>query len=286
MTFTFSLHENELTIKNLNEHPFHLVAPSFWPLMAAFSLYNFLLVIIGYLNSFSLFSITLDFVTWQCKIYSPILYFSLFVFVLYRWFSDIIREATYEGYHTSYVQTGIYYGIILFIVSEILFFFSFFWAFFHMSLSPNFFIGMFWPPEYINILDYTSLPLWNTIILLSSGVTVTYAHKACIAGARIIALDGLFWTIIYGSIFTLIQGYEYCYSNYSINDGVYGSIFFLLTGFHGLHVIIGTIFLSVSLYRLIDYHFTRQHHIGLEAAILYWHMVDAIWLLLFICLYL
>jgi len=220
------------------------------------------------------------------KNYSPILYLFAFIFLLIKWFSDIIREATYEGHHTSYVQLGIYYGVILFIVSEIMFFFSFFWAFFHISLSPNIYIGMIWPPEYINLLDCYSLPLWNTIILLSSGVTVTYAHKACIAGARIVALDGLFWTILYGGIFTIIQGYEYCFTDYSINDGIFGSLFFILTGFHGLHVIIGTIFLTVCLWRLIEYHFTRQHHVGLEAAILYWHMVDAIWLFLFVCLYL
>jgi heme/copper-type cytochrome/quinol oxidase subunit 3 len=159
-------------------------------------------------------------------------------------------------------------------------------SFFHISLSPNLYIGAVWPPQNITLLDCYSLPLLNTIILLSSGVTVTYAHKACLAGDRVTTIDGLLWTIGYGCLFTFIQGYEYCFSGFSMNDGIYGSLFFLLTGFHGLHVMIGTIFLTCCLYRQIEYHFTRQHHLGLEAAILYWHMVDAIWLFLFVCLYL
>jgi hypothetical protein len=126
---TTSLNFSSLENKNQNQHPFHLVNPSLWPLMTALSLYNFLLVTVGYLNSFSLFSITLDFVNWQWRILSPILYFGLFIFLLIKWFNDVIREATYEGHHTSYVQLGIYYGVVLFIVSEIMFFFSFFWAF-------------------------------------------------------------------------------------------------------------------------------------------------------------
>ena len=127
-------------------------------------------------------------------------------------------------------------------------------------------------------LDPFSLPLWNTVILLSSGITITYAHKGLLVGSRLISLDGLYWTVLYGFFFTFIQSYEYCFSTYSMNDGIFGSLFFLLTGFHGLHVIIGVLFLSVTLYRQINYHFTRQHHVGFELAILYWHMVDVIWL--------
>jgi len=272
--------------QNYNEHPFHLVNPSMWPIMSGLALYNFLLIIIGYLNFYSLSSVTFDFVSFQWKIWSPIFYFSIFIFLLVKWFLDIIREATFEGHHTILVQKGIYYGVLLFIISEIMFFFSFFWAFFHISLSPNLYIGAVWPPQNITLLDCYSLPLLNTIILLSSGVTVTYAHKACLAGDRVTTIDGLLWTIGYGCLFTFIQGYEYCFSGFSMNDGIYGSLFFLLTGFHGLHVMIGTIFLTCCLYRQIEYHFTRQHHLGLEAAILYWHMVDAIWLFLFVCLYL
>lgn len=272
--------------KNIEEHPFHLVNSSLWPMTIALSLYNLFISLIGYFNYFQMSSITINLFFYKVTLYSPILYLGIVLFFLTKWFIDIIREATFEGYHTSAVQTGIYFGMVLFILSEIMFFFSFFWAFFHISLSPNMYIGLIWPPEGINLLDPFSLPLWNTIILLSSGVTVTYAHRGIIAGSRYISLDGLYWTVLYGFLFTMIQGYEYCYSSYSMNDGVFGSLFFLLTGFHGIHVIIGALFLTVCLYRQINYHFTRQHHVGLELGILYWHMVDAIWLFLFICIYL
>lgn len=275
-----------LLTRNVQEHPFHLVNPSLWPLTMALSLYNLFIILIAYFNNFFLPSLSFNFGFWTLELYSPIFYLMVWLFFLSRWLTDIIREATFEGYHTLYVQFGIYLGMVLFILSEIMFFFSFFWAFFHVSLSPNFYLGLIWPPEYLNILDPYSLPLWNTIILLSSGITVTYAHRGILAGSRYASLDGLYWTVLYGVFFTLIQGYEYCYSDYSINDGVFGSIFFLLTGFHGIHVLIGTIFLFVCLYRHIDYHFTRQHHVGLELGILYWHMVDAIWLFLFACIYL
>lgn len=272
--------------KNKHQHPFHLVNSSLWPISLSFSLFNLFLVSIAYFNYYSMASITWDLVSHSYTLYSPIFYFLIFLFFLAQWMLDIIREATFEGYHTLIVQSGIYFGMSLFILSEIMFFFSFFWAYFHISLSPNIYIGFIWPPKYITILDPYSLPLWNTIILLSSGVTVTYAHKSILVGDRYTSLDGLFWTIVYGIIFTIIQGYEYCFSSYSINDGIFGSLFFLLTGFHGIHVLIGTIFLIVCFYRQLEYHFTRQHHLGLELSILYWHMVDIIWLFLFICVYL
>ena len=240
MNSTF-LNKQPLNIfKNKEEHPFHLVNSSLWPMALAFSLYNLFISLIGYFNYFTMASITFDFVLWKLTFYSPIFYLLILLFFLVRWFLDIIREATFEGYHTLSVQTGIYFGMILFIVSEIMFFFSFFWAFFHISLSPNLYLGLIWPPKFLNILDPFSLPLWNTIILLSSGVTVTYAHRGIIAGSRYISLDGLYWTVLYGFLFSLIQGYEYCFSDYSMNDGVFGSLFFLLTGFHGIHVIART----------------------------------------------
>lgn len=281
-----NLNQTLVATKNIHQHPFHLVNSSLWPLSISLSLFNLFLILIAYFNLFSVASITLDLVSSTWTIYSPIFYLIILAFFLTRWLTDIIREATYEGFHTLSVQSGIYFGMILFILSEIMFFFSFFWAFFHSSLSPNIYIGLIWPPEYINLLDPYSLPLWNTIILLSSGVTVTYAHKGILAGSRYTSLDGLYWTVVYGILFSLIQGYEYCFSDYSINDGIFGSLFFLLTGFHGIHVIIGTIFLTVCLFRLIEYQFTCQHHVGLELGILYWHMVDMIWLFLFICIYL
>lgn len=277
---------NFFLLKNKHQHPFHLVNSSLWPISLSFSLLNFFLILIAYFNYFALASVTWDLVFISWTIYSPIFYFLIFIFFFTQWMLDIIRESTFEGYHTFAVQLGLYYGMILFIISEIMFFFSFFWAFFHTSLSPNIYIGYIWPPLYINTLDPFSLPLWNTVILLSSGVTITYAHKSILVGDRYTSLDGLIWTILYGIIFTFIQGYEYCFSSYSINDGIFGSLFFLLTGFHGIHVLIGTLFLIVCFFRQLEYHFTRQHHLGLEVSILYWHMVDLIWLFLFVCVYL
>ena len=270
---------------NIEEHPFHLVNSSVWPLAVSLSLYNLFISLIGYFNYFDMGYLHIN-VIYNFTLYSPILYLIILLFFKTKWFIDIVREANYEGYHTSAVQTGIYYGMCLFILSEIMFFFSFFWAFFHISWSPNIYLGLLWPPQSLNLLDPFGLPLWNTIILVSSGITITYAHRGIIAGSRYVSLDGLYWTVLYGFLFTCIQAYEYSYSNYSINDGVFGSLFFLLTGFHGIHVIIGAIFLTICLYRLIEYHFTIQHHVGLELSILYWHMVDAIWLFLFLSVYL
>jgi len=281
-----SLNNFTLLSKNTEEHPFHLVNSSLWPMTVALSLYNLFLSLVGYFNYFTMASITIDLILYKCTLYSPFFYLLIVLFFMTKWFIDIIREATYEGYHTNAVQAGIYFGMVLFILSEIMFFFSFFWAFFHISWSPNIYLGLVWPPEALNLLDPFSLPLWNTVILLSSGVTVTYAHRGIIAGSRFISLDGLYWTVLYGFLFTTIQAYEYCFSDFSMNDGAFGSLFFLLTGFHGIHVMIGAIFLTVCLYRQIQYHFTRQHHVGLELGILYWHMVDAIWLFLFVCIYL
>ena len=200
--------------------------------------------------------------------------------MLFFWFSDIIIESTFEGNHTIKVQQGVRFGMCLFIVSEIMFFFSFFWSFFHCSLSPSIGIGCIWPPVGILTLDPWGLPLWNTIILLSSGVTITYAHKALICG------DRYYTTIVcYGLIFTLIQAYEYNIAPFSMNDGVFGSLFFILTGFHGLHVLVGSIFLMVCLYRQVSYHFLTNQHVGFECAAWYWHFVDVVWLGLFILVY-
>jgi len=214
-------------------------------------------------------------------------YFNCFVlfFIIGRWFRDIVVESTYEGHHTLAVQHGIFCGMVLFILSEIMFFFSFFWAFFHSALSPSIFIGGVWPPAYFQQIDALSIPLLNTVLLLMSGVTITYSHQAVLTRNRVLALDGLIWTLIYGVIFIALQLYEYRNSLFSINDGIYGSVFYILTGFHGLHVIIGCCFLGISLYRLANYHFTCTHHVGYEVGILYWHMVDVVWLFLFVFVY-
>jgi cytochrome c oxidase subunit 3 len=201
------------------------------------------------------------------------------------WWRDVVREATFQGHHTYIVQKGLRYGMILFITSEVLFFVAFFWAFFHSSLAPSVELGAIWPPKGIEVLNQWEVPLLNTVILLSSGATVTWAHHSIVSGDRNGAILGLLLTVILALIFTALQGLEYYEAPFTIADGVYGSTFFIATGFHGLHVIIGTIFLSVCLIRLMKYHFTKHHHFGFEAAAWYFHFVDVVWLFLFVSIY-
>lgn len=192
---------------------------------------------------------------------------------------------TFLGHHTIRVQQGLILGIILFIVSEIFFFLSIFWAFFDSALAPTVELGCSWPPAGIQPIDPWELPLVNTVLLLSSGATVTWSHHSLIAGDRKNAIVALIYTIALALIFTGVQIYEYYNAPFTISDGAFGSCFFFGTGMHGLHVFIGTTFLSVGLYRLLNYHLTKHHHVGYEGAILYWHMVDVIWLILFIFFY-
>ena len=259
--------------KTHEEHPFHLVDVSPWPLMTSISLFSLTLSFVMYFHYFNNGS------------FHFILSLIILCFYLSRWFSDIIAESTYEGYHTIKVQKGVGMGMGLFIISEIMFFFSFFWAFFHGTLVPSTNIGWAWPPSQIVSLDPWSLPLLNTIILVSSGVSITLSHNAILNGERAKMTNGLIITILYGTIFTGIQYYEYCTAPFSINDSVSGTIFFLLTGFHGFHVLVGSIFLLICLFRHYNYHFSTNHHMGFECAIWYWHFVDVIWLYLFVAIY-
>lgn len=174
---------------------------------------------------------------------------------------------------------------MLFITSEIFFFLSFFWAFFHTSLSPDIFIGQKWPCKGIVAFDPIAIPLINTLILLRSGVSLTASHHFLITGEKTKGFNYLLFTIILGVYFTALQYVEYKEATFSIADSVYGSTFFIATGFHGIHVIIGTIFLNVCLFRIIKNHFSSYHHFGFEAAAWYWHFVDVVWLFLYICIY-
>jgi cytochrome c oxidase subunit 3 len=258
---------------NFQAHPFHLVSPSPWPLMTSFSLLNLTTTGVLYMHQFSH--------SGYFFLFAVISWISSMAF----WFRDIISEGTYLGNHTLAVQKGINMGVVLFIVSEALFFLAIFWAFFHSALSPGVELGAQWPPAGIEAINPFELPLLNTVILLSSGVTVTYAHHSLIQGNRSGALYGLVFTILLAVIFTACQGVEYSVSSFSISDGVFGTCFYFGTGFHGLHVIVGTIFLAVGLWRTLAYHLTDNHHVGLEAGILYWHFVDVVWIFLFISIY-
>ena len=252
-------------------HPYHLVDPSPWPYVMGCGV---LLTTLGAVVYFHYSQLIL-------------LFFGIFTVVscLIMWIKDVVRESTFQGFHTKITVKGLKIGFLLFIISEILFFFSFFWAFFHSSLSPSIEIGVFWPPLGIDPLNPFSVPLLNTVILLSSGATVTWTHHSIISGRRSEAIFGLILTVLLGVIFTILQAVEYVEAPFTIADSVYGTTFFVATGFHGLHVIIGTVFLLVCLVRLVFHHFTRSHHFGFEAASWYWHFVDVVWLFLYVCIY-
>jgi cytochrome c oxidase subunit 3 len=262
----------ENNVKASQKHPFHLVDPSPWPLVAAIGGFT---VTSGFAMYMHNYNGGLD------TFFQGIL---ITLFVMFTWWRDIVREGTFEGQHTFDVQTGLRLGMILFIVSEIMFFFAFFWAFFHSSLVPLHSISSF-PPKAVPVLSAWEIPLLNTAILLSSGATITWAHHAIVAGDRQEAKVGLVYTIMLAIIFTELQAFEYINAPFTISDSVYGSCFYLATGFHGLHVFIGTCFLVVCTIRLLNCHFTKEHHFGFEAAAWYWHFVDVVWLFLFVSIY-
>lgn len=209
----------------------------------------------------------------------------LIVSSIYLWWRDVVREGTYIGHHTKDVTTGLRWGIILFITSEVIFFFAFFWAFFHRRLSPTIELGCDWPPTGVSPLNPFSVPLLNTAVLLASGVTVTWAHHSLMEGTRINTIQALMLTVTLGLYFTFLQAGEYIAAPFTIRDRVYGTTFFVATGFHGLHVLIGSTFLTMCLIRVTLFHFSNNHHFGFEAAAWYWHFVDVVWICLYLCIY-
>nr|AOT80692.1 cytochrome c oxidase subunit 3 [Membranoptera platyphylla] len=259
--------------KNLQKHPFHLVDPSPWPFVGSMFAFSCAISAVLYFHMF--------------KIGPNLLIFNFcFLFILmFMWWRDIVRESTYEGYHTGLVQQGLRYGIVLFIISEIFFFVAFFWAFFHSSISPAIEIGSIWPPRGIQVLNPWDIPFVNTLILLLSGCTVTWTHHAIISNLKNQVIISLSFTIILAIIFTLFQAYEYNMADFRLADGIYGSTFYMATGFHGFHVLIGTISLFVCLIRLLNYQLTSEHHFGFESSAWYWHFVDVVWLFLFVSIY-
>jgi heme/copper-type cytochrome/quinol oxidase subunit 3 len=254
-------------------HSYHLVDPSPWPLVASLGAFMLTSGLVLYMHRFV--------GGWNLLITG----FIIVLYTMYTWWRDIVREATFEDTHTVIVQKGLRLGMILFIASEVMFFFAFFWAFFHSSIAPTFNIGGVWPPKAITTISTYTVPLTNTFILLSSGATVTWAHHALLARAKRHTLVALIFTLALAIIFTCLQGFEYVNAPFNISDGIYGSCFYMATGFHGFHVFIGTIALFVSFVRIILNHFTNHHHFGFESAIWYWHFVDVVWLFLFINVY-
>ena len=277
-----------MSAEHAHSHDYHLVDPSPWPIVGTFAGASFFFGFILFMHP-NFFG---DGMQGTLEGLGPWLLAPgiLLLFVTgWFWWRDVIREAEFQGFHTPVVQLGMRYGMALFICSEVMFFAAFFWAFFDASLFPKELPyeipGGVWPPKGVVPFEAFELPFMNTLILLTSGVTVTWAHHALIEGNRKALLQGLGLTILLGICFTSLQAYEYSHAGFSFSGGIYGSTFFMATGFHGFHVIIGTTFLTVCFFRARAGHFKPEHHFGFEAAAWYWHFVDVVWLFLFICVY-
>jgi len=259
-------------------HDYHLVDPSPWP-------------IVGAIGAFIL---AIGAVTWMhgSPAWAMLIGFAIVFYTMFGWWRDVVREA-HRGDHTPVVQLHLRYGMILFIASEVMFFVAWFWAFFDASLFADEtiqaarveFTGGQWPPQGVEVFDPWHLPLLNTLILLLSGTTVTYAHHALQHDDRKGLVQGLALTVALGLLFTAVQAYEYQHAAFSFAGSIYGATFFMATGFHGFHVIVGTIFLIVCLLRAMKGHFTSKQHFGFEAAAWYWHFVDVVWIFLFFAIY-
>lgn len=248
--------------------PFHLVSNSPWPLLLSLSLFNFAIGIISL--TYNQIIIGLLCLSW----------------ILFLWFRDVVRESTLLGFHNSFVKNLHFNGVMWFILSEVLVFFAIFWTFLHSSLAPTVELALNWPPKGIEVIDPFELPLLGTIILLLSGCTITWFHHSLIYAKSLKQINlSLVLTILLAITFLFIQSYEYTNAPFSINDSIYGNCFYLTTGGHGLHVIVGTLWLIVGLTRLVNSSFTNSHHVGIEASIIYWHLVDVVWLMVWLVVY-
>jgi cytochrome c oxidase subunit III len=279
------------------KHDYHLVEPSAWPIVGSVAAFLMMVGAIMAMHggklTFSLVAgekggLTLAFGPWVFVI-GVVLLLTMF----FGWWADVIKEGEKEGHHTPTVQIGLRYGMILFIASEVMFFVAWFWAYFDAALfvqetkefARNVFTGGVWPPKGIKTFNPWDVPLLNTLILLTSGTTVTWAHHSIIHGDRKGLVQGLALTVLLGMSFTGLQALEYSEAGFKYAGHIYGATFFMATGFHGFHVIVGTIFLAVCLFRAMAGHFKPDQHFGLEAAAWYWHFVDVVWLFLFTCIY-
>ncbi len=262
------------------DHPFHLVNPSPMPILAAFSAFAVAIGLTMFMHEHALGG--------------PVLIAGNIALIttVFFWWRDVIREGRIDKAHTKPVQHGLRFGMVLFIISEVMFFFAFFWAFFSASLFPRVpleetwaIIEGIWPPEGILTFDPWDLPFINTLVLLLSGTTVTWAHHALLERKNNEVVTALAITVALGVSFTLLQALEYSHAAFGFIDGIYASTFYLATGFHGAHVIMGTIFLAVNLVRAINGTLTPEGHLGFEFAAWYWHFVDVVWLFLFVWVY-
>jgi cytochrome c oxidase subunit 3 len=259
-------------------HPYHLVRPSIWPLLSAFAAGLLAMGAVFFMHDVELAGLHLGYK-------GLVLGLMAVLACMYFWWRDVIFEAVMEKAHSAVVKIGFRFGMMLFILSEVMFFVAFFWAFFNASLFP---VGGVWPPEGIKMVDPLNLPLMMTMILLLSGCTVTWAHAAILENEKESFVVALGLSALLGFIFLCFQVYEYSHlaSHYfGFTDGIFASTFYMATGFHGFHVLVGAIFLAVCWLRAKKDHFTKESHFGFESAAWYWHFVDVVWLFLFIAVY-
>jgi len=273
------------------KHDYHIIDPSPWPFIASAGAFIMMIGLVGFMR----YASGGQFIMFGVDFAGPWIFYvglAIVLYVMYAWWSDTIKEGQ-EGAHTRVVSLHLRYGMIMFIASEVMFFVAWFWAFFDASLFPNEAIqaartevlGGQWPPQGIEVLDPLHLPLFNTVTLLLSGTTVTWAHHALLHNDRKGLIWGLALTVVLGVIFSYVQYYEYAHAPFAFGGSIYGSTFYMATGFHGFHVLVGTIFLAVCLLRAMKGQFSAQKHFGFEAAAWYWHFVDVVWLFLFFCIY-
>jgi len=272
---TSASHESGIAVSSGLKQPYHLVEPSKWPIIGAMGAgllltgivfaahsHNYILLIVG---------------------------LALVLLTMFNWWKDVLNESNTPGLHSAVVRLGLRYGMMLFISSEVMFFVGFFWAFFHFAIFPEHVGGattLIWPPAGIHTFDAFRIPFLNTMILLLSGCTVTWAHHALLEGDRKNLIRGLTITVLLGMSFTALQAVEYSNAPFHFyGGGIYPSVFFLATGFHGFHVIVGTTFLLVCLLRARAGEMSPAQHFGFEAAAWYWHFVDVVWLFLFVFVY-
>jgi cytochrome c oxidase subunit 3 len=263
--------DTEIVLNAGGPQPYHLVKPSPWPLLTAFCA-----------------TIMMGGAVYFMHEHHPLFLIAGFVGVVLcmaGWWRDVVHEAFVEKLHTAIVKIGFRYGMALFIASEVMFFVAFFWAFFSSALFPSDAIKNTWPPPGIKPLDPFHFPLLMTMVLLLSGTTVTWAHHEIMEGKKREVSQGLLLTVLLGVCFTGIQAFEYMHAPFGFRGGIFSSTFYMATGFHGFHVIVGTLFLAVCLWRTRLNQFTARSHFGFEAAAWYWHFVDVVWLFLFIAIY-
>jgi len=273
-------------------HDYHIIDPSPWPFIGSMGALLMAIGGIAWMRSLDggtgINMLGLD----LAGPFPFLLGLIVVLYTMYAWWADTISES-HAGDHTPVVSMHLRYGMIMFIASEVMFFVAWFWAFFDAALYPGEAIqvartahtGGVWPPADIQVLDPLHLPLFNTVTLLLSGTTVTWAHHALLEGDRNGLKWGLILTIILGVIFSYVQGLEYAHAPFTFSDSIYGATFFMATGFHGFHVLVGTIFLAVCLGRVLKGHLKPEKHFGFEAAAWYWHFVDVVWLFLFFAVY-